>query len=83
MTVERTVTVDDQADPPIGNAPTTKAPSQVRDGKWNRKASADQVMNVATWGSEAPAWFVLPVLLLVSGLLARPLARLANKLLTG
>ena len=71
------------SDPPAGDVATAKAPSQDRDGKWNRGVSAGQVMDVATWGSEAPAWFVLPVLLLVSGLLARPLAWLAGKLRGG
>ena len=66
--------------PPAENTLTTEAPSRDRDGKWDRGASADQVVNVATWGTEAPAWFVLPVLLLASGLLARPLAWLAGRL---
>ena len=65
---------------PAGSTLTAETPSQDGDGKWDHGASADQVVNVATWGTEAPVWFVLPVLLLVSGLLARPLAWLAGRL---
>lgn len=69
--------------PPVEDAPTLGALSPDRDGKWDRGASAEQVINVAAWGTKAPARFVLPVLLLASGLLARPLARLAGRLRRG